>query len=160
MLWCRKRSASSAAYARNALRLVAQGQIHRGCGTRLPREPLLDLLADRDAPIARFQKRLDNIPAIPEESEKQMVGLDPSTAELARLITRKEDDAPGLFGIPLEHASPRADLSSFEAPPRRPPTAVSRTPAAFPIRAEIRTKIGEGELLSRPWASESATGSR
>src|SRR5258708_3942813 len=61
----------------------------------------------------RAQKTIGQGLVFAEQSEQQMFGLNVRRTELAGLVPRKEDDAPGFFRVAFKHIL-NAPLSSCE----------------------------------------------
>src|SRR5450631_777185 len=71
-----------------------------------------------------------------QQAQQQVLGFDVRRAELAGLIARKEDHAPRLFGIALEHKPPKSGRSPN--PRRAPPGSHSSIMAEYRANRELR----------------------
>src|SRR5882757_4127258 len=74
----------------------------------------LDLLTDRFHRCMRAQETVRQGLIFSQQSEQQVFGLDVRRTELAGLVPRKKDDAPGFLRITFEHIL-NAPLSSCES---------------------------------------------
>ena len=87
----------------HALAFVAQGQIDRG-GNLFPDGGVsFDLFADRFHRRVGAQEPVGQGLIFAQQSEQQVLGLNIRRAELAGLVPRKEDDAPGFLRVAFEH---------------------------------------------------------
>ena len=104
------------AIGQHALALVAQRQIHRGRDLLANRGVRFDLLADGLDRRVRAQEAVRQRLVLPQQTQQQVLGLDVGTAELAGLVPREKDHAPGLLGIAFKHSLSRLlPLQSFRA---------------------------------------------
>src|SRR5580658_246882 len=110
----------------HALAFVAQGKID-GSGNLFPDSGVtLDLFPDRFHRRMRAQETIRQGLVFAQQSQKQVFGLNIRRAELAGLVPRKEDDAPGFLCIAFEHNtdSPRAPAERPTPPPNPDPTSI------------------------------------
>src|SRR5271166_4010271 len=102
----------------HALAFVAQRKIDRGGNFLADGGVTFDLLADRLHRGVRAQEAIGQGLVFPQQSEQQVFGLNVGRTELASLVPRKKDDAPGFLRITFKHrTSPPGFLRS--APPPR-----------------------------------------
>ena len=87
----------------HALAFVAQGKIDRGGNLFADGGVTFDLLADRFHRGMRAQKTIGQGLIFAQQAEQKMLGLNIRRAELAGLVPRKKDDAPGFLRIAFEH---------------------------------------------------------
>ena len=90
----------------NALALVAQREVDRGRDLLPDRGMSFNLLADRFNRGMRAQEAVGQGLVFAQQSQQQMLGLYVRRAELAGLVAREEDDAPGFLRITFEHIAP------------------------------------------------------
>src|SRR6185312_8197677 len=82
---------------------IAQRQIH-GSGNLLPNRGVpFNLLADRLYRRMRAQKAVGQRLVFAQQAQQQVLRLYVRRAELAGLVSCKEDYAPGFLCVPLEH---------------------------------------------------------
>ena len=88
----------------HALRLRAERDLDRRRHLLAEDGAALDFLADVLQGQARAGEDAARQPlALADQSEQQMLGFYRDAAELARLVTREEQDTPRPFGVSLEH---------------------------------------------------------
>ena len=106
------------AISENALAFVAQGKIDRG-GNLLPNGGVtFDLLANGFDGGVRPQEAVGQSLILAQQAEQKMLGFDVRAAELARLVSRKEDHSSRFLRITLKHIRSDAPLLLKDTPAR------------------------------------------
>ena len=107
----------------HTLAFVAQGKID-GSGNFFPDGGVaLDLFPDRFHRRMRAQETIGQGLVFAQQSEQQVFGLNIRRAELAGLVPRKENYAPGFFRVAFEHIPiPPTSCGTPRPPPNPDPT--------------------------------------
>ena len=121
-----------------ALALMAQRKIHRGGNLLANGGVRFDLLPNGLDGRVRPQEAIGQRLVLSQQPEQQVFRLDVRTTELAGLVSREENHAPGLFGISFKHDSSR--LLSLQSPASCPAAASPRS-AGKPERRTVLNRL-------------------
>src|SRR5271157_416872 len=102
------------------LALITQRKVHRGRDLLPDGGVPLDLFADGFDRGMGAQEAVGERLVFPQQPQQQVLRLNVRRAELAGLVTRKEDDAPGFLRIAFEHNA--LPLTFPAEPPSARPT--------------------------------------
>src|SRR5580698_10576292 len=159
----------------HALALVAQRKIDRSGNLFTDGGVAFDLFADRFHRRVRAQKTVGQGLIFAQQSEQQVFSLYIRRTELAGLIPRKKDDAPGFLRVAFKHkpnppeflrnarsAEPLTLLHYAFIPPYVPSdTRLVVTPYVLPSDASISSRIDWSISLNRgsilPFVTPEAT---
>jgi hypothetical protein len=103
----------------HALAFIAQGQIDRSRDLLPDRGVAFDLFADRFHRRMGAQETVGQGLIFAQQSEQQVLGLNIRRPELAGLVARKKDDAPGFLRIAFKHITLPPEIPAESLPHRQ-----------------------------------------